>query len=559
MMSPGLIQCCRRIVGITSLTALSFFGLAFQESGTAAISGVVIDELGQPISRAGVVLLDAQSLPVRSVATDDRGRFDLTGIRAGTFRLTAWKPGYVAGAVGARRAQPSGARLQLRPADRKSFAISLKRSAVIAGHVRDEAGIWPNVDVLVLGITGGAGDERRLDLGRVARLKTNSRGMYRAFDLVPGNYVVAVPITSYLPTGIAVRGRNGSERIERYVSTYAPSSTSISAADVITVAVGETRTDANVRLERVPTGRLDATILSPGGAKLKDVQSSIDTGDLLLDEFLAQMSDVAIGEHDTSLTCAALPQGPHQLFVTAQLDDSVADAASGRLWGAAEFVVGPQPARVTVSLRQGSALSGRFVLEGDPDAAGSAGERLWIELEPARFSLLGRIPAETLAPDRFAFTSVTPGRYELRAGGPPGWTLESATAAGRDISDAEVELGGNNDIENTVLTFTRRGPVLTGRVTTPAGAPMFDATIVAAPADPREWRAGSRRILVAGPDSDGRFDVRGLPAGQYVVAAVRDDVEAPDLTPDRLDQLLRAAVRVTLTKGQTTTQDVIVR
>jgi tetratricopeptide (TPR) repeat protein len=62
---------------------------------TGRVGGVVKDEKGQPLKGATVVAENPSASPPSFTATtDDKGRFSIIGLRAGTWKLTASAPGY---------------------------------------------------------------------------------------------------------------------------------------------------------------------------------------------------------------------------------------------------------------------------------------------------------------------------------------------------------------------------------------------------------------------------------------------------------------------------------
>src|SRR5262245_23056626 len=66
-----------------------------QPQGTAAISGrVVTADTGRPVKRARVSA-SGQGRGLRTALTDDQGRYQLTGLSAGTYQVSASKAGFV--------------------------------------------------------------------------------------------------------------------------------------------------------------------------------------------------------------------------------------------------------------------------------------------------------------------------------------------------------------------------------------------------------------------------------------------------------------------------------
>jgi hypothetical protein len=82
---------------------------------------------------------------------------------------------------------------------------------------------------------------------------------------------------------------------------------------------------------------------------------------------------------------------------------------------------------------------------------------------------------------------------------------------------------------------------------------------VAFAADRQFWTPQSRRIRQTRPASDGRFSIKGLPAGDYLLAALTDVERDEWFDPAFLAQLVPAAVRVTLSDGVVTTQNLRIR
>ena len=62
---------------------------------TGRVGGLVKDDKGQPLKGATVVAENpAASPPSFTATTDDKGRFSIIGLRAGTWKLTASAPGF---------------------------------------------------------------------------------------------------------------------------------------------------------------------------------------------------------------------------------------------------------------------------------------------------------------------------------------------------------------------------------------------------------------------------------------------------------------------------------
>ena len=236
--------------------------------------------------------------------TDGEGRFVFRNLPKGTFNLTAAKPGYVDGAYG--RLRPNGATqsLELGEGERANeVTIRIFRFATISGVVTDQTGDAA-VAVTVRAYRRTHSSGRRV-LTQAATAMTDDRGSYRLFNLVPGEYVVAVPsVQSSVPANFAMQGRmspdlmatamsggsgdftismggtpvtndggfvlqgggrgatgaapDGAGRLLVHQSAYHPASATVSQAQPVTVQSGEERSGVDVALKLVPTVSISA-------------------------------------------------------------------------------------------------------------------------------------------------------------------------------------------------------------------------------------------------------------------------------------------------------------
>jgi hypothetical protein len=133
--------------------------------------------------------------------------------------------------------------------------------------------------------------------------------------------------------------------------------------------------------------------------------------------------------------------------------------------------------------------------------------------------------------------------------------VKSATRAGQDLVDRAFELptGGLADI---VVTLTNRVSVLSGIARDASGAAAPSATVIAFPADRSLWASAamaSGRTQAAAPSRTGRYELRGLPPGEYWVAAV--EAFDADVSDAVFVSLAQSASRVTIGEGTTHSLD----
>lgn len=154
---------------------------------------------------------------------------------------------------------------------------------------------------------------------------------------------------------------------------------------------------------------------------------------------------------------------------------------------------------------------------------------------------------------------MVPGRYELQISSlRQPWHLLSARAGEQDILDQGLTIVGAQPMPEIVVTLTSRPTVLAGTVADAAGNPTYDASVVAFPRAVLDGPVGLRRIAVAQPDIDGRFEIVNLPPDEYLVAATAIDWD-PWVEPERLAALAPMAERITLRLGDPVTASLVRR
>jgi hypothetical protein len=250
---------------------------------------------------------------------------------------------------------------------------------------------------------------------------------------------------------------------------------------------------------------------------------------------------------------------PGRYTITAQ--------ARNGTWARADVMVtGDDVSGVTMALQPALRMSGQVVFKASrltpPDNIGAVSVRLSAANELGQSSAgstrMGNPliqPGTIQSEGRFEISGILPDTYRLTATlpGATGWWLRSAMVNGRDLLDTMVEVTG--DITNAVLTFSDQRASISGQLVTGGGPPAAPYFIVVFPPDRALWLPLARRIVSARADTTGRWILRDLPPGDYLVAALTD--LAPDelSDPTFLEQLVPAAVRVTLTDGESKVQD----
>lgn len=211
-------------------------------------------------------------------------------------------------------------------------------------------------------------------------------------------------------------------------------------------------------------------------------------------------------------------------------------------------------------LQPGLTVSGQIAFETGAPAANVS--RLTVGLTPVAglgdFAQTG--PASVDANGQFTVRGVIPGRYRLSilAGLPAGYHPYSAVFGGQDILDVPLEIDGSRNVSGGIVTLSNRQTEVSGVIQNGTGRAEPGFTVIAFPAEERLWTPGSRRIRAARPASDGRYQFRNLPPGDYRLIAVPDVEPGRWFDPAFLRQLAGFA-SFTLGAGARHTQDFQIR
>jgi hypothetical protein len=500
----------------------------------AAISGTVLDEAGEPVVGLqvqaivrGIMFGNAALASSSSDVTDDRGAYRIASLVPGDYIVCA-------------------------PNTHVSVPVSS-----IEGYRRSVASFMD------MAITGGVPSPGTPDSVVVG---TTVRRVGRPFTPPP---------------------TRTSGSIFVYPTTCFPDALSTDSASLVSITSGEERPGVDFQIVPVPTVSVSGVISGPEGyvgslgvrlTPAHDVDSGI-LGD----------TAVTVSAADGAFKIEGVPPGdyvmrieraPRQPSTGASL---TVQAGSGMIVsnrGARQSylpAVSPEPtlwaeqpisvARtdvtgVNVSLRQGIRVSGRVQFAGTMSRRPSPDQiaDLPIVIEAAsRRSTRGMQRVVVGTSGQFTSIGIPAGHYFIRVIGTPlpGWALSSITFDGRDVADTPIELAAT-DITGVVVSFTNRPTELSGTVHEQTGAPDGDATVLIFPIDVAMWRnygQNPRRLQGLRASRNGAFSIRGLPAGEYHVAAVFGEAPVDWREPEYLERVARGSRRLRLAESEQVTQD----
>ena len=586
--------------------------------GTGSISGIVVaSDTSRPVRNARVTLTGTAGIPKddvdpratsaaqppaqrttetltvsRVVVTNAQGRFSFDRLAAGRYTVSVSRDSYLAGGWGQKRPGGQAGSLLLEDGQRQTLSIPLTRGGVITGQVVDEDGepargiqiqVWRSM------LTNGTRQFRQ-----TAQVSTDDRGMYRAFGLEPGDYrVAAMPrvtdqnnvdrsaadlalIESALASGqvkpavapgapaYVTAPVSTNTPIPNFVPVFAPSTVVAEEATTIHVDPNSEHGPFSISLQYVRTSNVHGVVSQPpANMNVRVSLISSESGSSMVatvnqsGEFT--LRNVAPGRYRLAAQATPTPPprpvnaGSDVVTRDGLLIVPAASPGGPLLWGSEDVIVQGQDVEVGLTLRPTRSISGVVISEGN---SGAATHQVQLSPAPGFSPGVGANLSPVLidADGRFTVNGVVPGKYVLRAS--PG-TMKSSVVNGEDTLDIPFEFTGDRDISDAVVTMMdpSKRTLLSGMVTTAAGKPVGDVTVLIAPTDERFWLPSGRRIVALRTDPRGRYQTLNLPPGSYYVATVGELESGGQYETELLRTVAARGSRVTLTESGTAHQD----
>jgi len=535
---------------------------------TAVLGGVVVsdDQDQRPVRRVRVTCSGGDTS--LTTITDDRGRFQFPGLRAGRYLVSATKDAWVPTAYGAKRPMRPGSAIPIADGQKAEIVLRMLHGSVITGVVLDHANqpaAQTTVNAMRYVMQNG---ERRLAPAGTGGV-TDDRGVYRIFSLPPGDYVVrAATQTSTLNASSGelrmIHDRNA-DRTVAFAPTYYPGTAIATQAATVALGRSEERSGVDFTLQLVPTARVEGTVTLPDGTPAPaGTQINLLAGPQLAGGGPGGLRTTRAGA-DGAFSFGDVSPGFYTVLARATVPATPPASSPAMVWASTEIVVdGDRIAGLSLGLQPGMTVTGQVRFEGTRLKPPADLNAVRISLTPMQAEGTVAFAPGTTGIDaqgRFTITGVTPGRYRLGAafpgsGRPDGWQLRSAIASGQDTLDIPLTVQPSQSISGGSIVFADRMAELTGTVHNAAGGAPNEFTVILFSSDRAHWLPRARRIQAMRPSADGAFTFRGLPPGDYHLAAI-DDVEAGEwFDPAFLQRLLPNAMLLTLAEGEQKVQDI---
>ena len=527
-----------------------------RRQGNASIRGVVVDGMtGAPIRRAAVSLVieepDREGSRVEATTADTNGQFEFAGVPGGRVQVTASRVGYF-DYDNIWNGEPEEPQWQtVAPGQRiQGVRIALYRGGVVAGRVLDEFGepaVGVEIDVLRRE-PGNRGGGVRTTSSPITPT-TDDTGAFRVWGLPPGEYLVGARPNRF----VADTPADEEARRQGYAATYFPGTASLSNARAVRVEPGRETAGVSFGLLMVPLATVRGTVQLPPDTSGRAI--NLGVGLVAPERLDGYVTRGARPREDGSFEIPRLAPGTYQITARHFQTGGV------EYWGTAEIAVnGGDLDGVAIPMRAGAIVRGRVHTEnGDPvgvpvmvslrtdDTTRAPQPRPVRTYSDGSFRLEGAFGAQLVravearmipgseAPgiNVRALQEVTPATRPLTT-----WWLKSITLNGRDVTDEPVDFSRGDVMLD--ITMTNRMASVRGSVSWNRTASRRRPSVIIFPDDDTRWMRGSRAIGASEVDEAGRFDVRGMPAGDRYLAVAVDGAARSVLAQPEMLQALRA-------------------
>jgi hypothetical protein len=514
-----------------------------------AISGIVVKLAGsEPVKTATVQLQSLQDLAhTISVVTDMSGRFQLSGIDPGRYRLKVSRAGFVMQEYGQRTPNDPGAEIRLSAGQNlRDLLFRLIPWGVIAGRVLDEEGEplpWAQVSALREVYSSG---KRRLS--SEALVPTNDLGEFRLFGLKPGRYFVSAKYKA----GLHIVGRGEVREDDRddsrpeFMPIYYPNSPDPARASTIALKAGEEITSVEILLRPVTTYRVRGRVYNMVAGRRSN--------DGVIVQLEQRNSSVARDSPDRQFNVEK-PDGAFE--IAGVLPGSFTLSAfwfeDGRRYQARQSIdVGNADVEgVNLTIVPGITVPGRIVWDGKPSLDR---DELVVSITPAD-SRISFNPAARVVGSSFVLRDVFDGTYRLRViGQSKDCYVKSIRYGSSDALESgfTVFRGTQSSLE---VTISSRGARVQGVVTDKDNLPVTGVWVVLVPDEAH--RDQPRLFQKAATDQFGHYLLRGIVPGDYKIFSWDEVEDGAWEDPDFLRTFEGRGQKISVEEADTKTMDIV--
>lgn len=477
------------------------------------------------LKRGGDLVVNGMEMdtPPITTTTDSEGRYRISNLAAGKYRITAYAPAFVIEGENRSRFQ-FGKIITLAEGEAlANIDFNMVRGGVITGRVTDENG-RPVIAEAVGAFRLDENGKRTNDFAaEMAAWITDDRGVYRIYGLDPGQYVVGAGASiedSMLRMG-------GGKPFKR---TYHPETPDETKAEAIELKPGAEVENVDIKLARATKGFV-------ASGRVIEAETGKGVPGIMIGYAVTKPNTFSMGMGNSATNSngefqlEGLSPNTYLAFLMTQ--------PAGESYGTqARFEIRESDVTgLEIKVVPGGEIRGVAVVEGVTDPAILAGlgkiqvsaykkqaagaEDMWANMGTNSTAMIN-------ANGAFRITGVPEGRVLITPAPdtfPPGFIFERLERSGNEIRELDIAKGER--ISDLRLIFAYGTASLAGRIefkgnALPANAKIW-VTLRPEAAAAEEWLKQKNAPV----DTRGQFLLEGLRPGNYSLGLYVDDGRAP--------------------------------
>jgi len=509
----------------------SITGSVLQADTSKPVAGAQVTVSG-PIPESESQGAEGENIRRFGATTDEKGNFSFKDLKPGAYRVSASR----AGMIQKRAGEMGGMDVVLQSGHPQQITVLMLSTGVITGRVLNERGEpMQSESVTAMQYKYWLAGHR---LTTVKTVETNDQGEYRLFGLKPGSYLVLVGSRGSGSDGwVMVKGESSSAAsASTYAPTYYPNESTAQNAVPIVVKPGD-EARANFSLAQVTAYKISGKVLGLAPqSENKDGEEQRVRYVVVTQKGSMNPAGVTGVRKDSTFELPAIPSGRYTVTVVD------ADRKDDERHGSREVLVESSDVTgITVNLDSSKGQLNGFVRaegESKPELA-----KLFVFFLPADPN---SIPESS--DDLFQAWASAIGFAEVKrdgsfkaelpiTSGPVYAMVGAQTSGSEDWFTSKVQLNGKDVFASGFrpadaqrgrmeIVVSNKGGTVEGTALISEDKPFAGAEIIAVPADAK-LRTRFDLMQKATADSQGRFKLRGVRPGEYLVMALEDAEEQP--------------------------------
>jgi hypothetical protein len=511
-----------------NIIGVLIIGLLMQQPRLGSLEGTVLQAgTAQPVPRAVVELIGTNKEPPIVMATAADGKFEFRNLPPGRYRLNVSRNGYLDG-------KPANITIEAGEAV-KDIRLSIVATGAISGRVYDGNGEpLANVPVQAFKYSYSAGQP---SLTGITTDTTNDRGEYRLFWLPPGQYFIGanprgVSGSVFLVThnegdqrsvridaGGTIQGnsRSTAEKLgEADAPVYYPGVADPAAATPVALRSAADITGVDFTLTRVRTRGVRGIVID--GATGQPARNAA----VVLVPRTASIAGPAraLPSYDGTFNLQNVLPGSYYAFATLRSnnpDTGFVTTSGGRV----PVEVGATDVNgLTIVLSVVRQLAGEVLVEGLRDRGNDYHHPVVIMKSQIPVPAFRDMFASFRNEEQFTIDNLIEGDYQVELTDMPvGAYVKSMRFGGIDVLNDSLRFDSRSTDRLQIVLSMNAGSIA-GTVADKSRKPVANARVAIVP--PAAYRQRADLYRSATTDDTGRFQLQGIPPGDYSLFAWED-------------------------------------